>query len=254
MFRNGRACERQCAGCKAFTAVRKAASPAVDQLVSVSEHVLRQHRSLGYFKEVPASVIYNVMDAPLSAPMGTGSGALVFGYIGKLEEPKGIQILLEATKLLTGSDWRLKIAGNGIDTYVRGLRERFPDPRIDWLGFVSPAEFYFGIDVVVVPSMWADPLPYVTIEALFAGKSLIVAESGGIPEIASLGKTAGRFPAGDSVALAAEMELALSDPERWRNGGFLDPEDAARFAPSTVAEAYLARYQSSPLPPAGNLE
>ena len=126
IFRDGKVCESRCTGCKVGTLVRKASSRRLDTVVSVSDYVLQRHEQSGYFEEVPTSVIYNVMDYP-QAQLGNRlhGDPLIFGYIGKLEEAKGIRVLLNATKHLSRANWRLKIAGAGLDAYVAGLKEEF---------------------------------------------------------------------------------------------------------------------------------
>ncbi len=242
-FRAGRTCERQCTGCRLITLPKKAASSRLDQVVSVSGFVLDRHRQFGYIADVPGSTVFNVLDAPvLEDSTRDLHEELVFGYIGKVDEGKGVGLLVEAAQRLHRADWRLRIAGSGLEGYIEGLKQRFPDPRIEWLGFTDPDEFYRSIDVAIVPSIWADPLPYVTVEALFAGKSLIYAQSGGIPEIAALGRVVSSFAPGNAAALAESMELALADKETWRSGGFLDPHSADLFSGPVVAAANGACY------------
>lgn len=247
LFRDGRVCESRCGTCTVMTKVRQAASHHIDEVVSVSQFVLNRHQGSGYFRHVPSSVIFNVMDA--ASPGSTeripaASDPVVFGFIGKLEEPKGIEVVLAATRHLQHSDWCLKIAGTGLSQYVAQLKASFPDPRIQWLGFIESPEFYRSIDVAIVPSIWHDPLPYVTIEALFAGKRLICSQSGGIPEIAVLGKTVQLFPAGDAKALAMRMEHAIKTHSTAEEGGFQSTEQKGLFFEETVAHQYLAVYSS----------
>ncbi|MCU1321983.1 MAG: hypothetical protein JWM43_1632 [Acidobacteriaceae bacterium] len=107
LFRDGRICERRCGTCTVMTQARKMASQKVDPVVSVSQFVLKQHQGFGYFKQVPSSVVFNVMDdsgAMLSERTRTAEDALIFGYIGKIEEPKGIEVVLTATRSLPGND------------------------------------------------------------------------------------------------------------------------------------------------------
>jgi len=91
----------------------------VDAVVSISEYVLDCHIRRGYFSGSSLSVIYNI------AGTGTIAGTalsgrndpqnpLSFGYIGRLEDEKGIQVVLEATEYLSGSNWSLRIAGVGL--------------------------------------------------------------------------------------------------------------------------------------------
>jgi glycosyltransferase involved in cell wall biosynthesis len=253
LFRNGRICEKRCLDCKALTLGRRSLSQLPDSVVSVSQHALDQHIRRQRFATVPATVIYNI-HGPLKSPLRHTSngekmaGNLVFGFIGRVEEEKGVETLLEATKKLTHSNWRLKIAGRGLDGYVQNLIERFPDPRIEWLGFTDAAEFYSCVDVVVLPSLWAEPLPYVCVESLHAGKALICASSGGIPEIANLSDVVEFFPAGDANALAGTLNLALVSPQRWRESKITDPSKLSAFREDYVVQRYLREYASQVTP------
>jgi glycosyltransferase involved in cell wall biosynthesis len=247
LFRNGRNCEQRCVDCRGLTLNRKALSRLPDAVVSVSEYTLRAHTGRGYFQGVSTRVIYNIQPALVRAGESIhreekASGGLVFGFIGKVEEEKGIETLLEATGKLARAEWRLKIAGKGLEGYVAKLKERFPDPRIEWLGFVEATEFYRGVDVVVLPSLWGEPLPYVCVESLHAKKALICAASGGIPEIAKLSEVVEFFPTGDASALAAKMDVALSSPQRWRECRLPEASRLAAFREEEVLAKYLAEY------------
>ncbi len=215
LFDKGRNCEKRCLSCKVLTFNRRRLSRLPDSIVSVSQHALREHISRHYLEDLPATVIYNIQNAfqsllPQTVRGGQLSSDIVFGFIGRVEEEKGIETLLAATGKLNTSNWKLKIAGKGLDGYVEKLAKRFPDPRIEWLGFTDAAKFYPSVDVVILPSLWAEPLPYVCVESLYAGRSLICASSGGIPEIARLSKIVEFFPAGNTDVLAEKMNLALS--------------------------------------------
>jgi len=86
-------------------------------------------------------------------------------------------------------------------------------------------------------------LGYVTIEALFAGKSVIASRSGGIPEIATLGRTVRMFPTGEVSALAECLEEALANMGIWQHGGFIKEESKDLFVARTITAAYSARYK-----------
>jgi glycosyltransferase involved in cell wall biosynthesis len=250
LFRDGKSCNQRCLSCQVLTAVSKSCSRLPDAVVSVSESVLVTHRSYGYFRKVPGSVIHNIersLERSGSSP-GLGHKAddnLVFGYIGKVSHAKGIAMLLEATRYLSRDDWRLRIAGTGTDEIVGDLKRRFPDPRIEWLGFTDSDAFYASIDVTVVPSIWRDPLPYVVIESFAAGKAVICSSSGGLPELASLGKRVQTYPATDLPALVEALEQALSDRDMWRTGGFKTPASRTSFFEATVTGRYRDMYSKA---------
>ena len=214
--------------------------------MSVSKYTLSQHIKRQYFQEVSATVIYNIHRtnaSPLQHSLNRErSGELVFGFIGRVEEEKGVEMLLAATGRLQQSNWKLKIAGKGLEGYVQKLSQRYSDPRIEWLGFTNAAEFYSSVDVVIIPSLLAEALPYVCIESLHAGRSLICVSSGGIPEIARLSSVVEFFPTGDTNVLAEKMNLALASPQIWRERRVPDASKLDAFREEYVVERYLREY------------
>jgi glycosyltransferase involved in cell wall biosynthesis len=105
-----------------------------------------------------------------------------------------------------------------------------------------PAEFFSSIDVLIVPSLWPDPAPYVVVEALSAGKSLICANSGGIPELARLGLKVKLYPPASVVALTEAMSTCLCNPSSWREGGFQHPQSAKAFGEQEIVAQHLNWY------------
>ncbi len=244
LFREGSVCIRRCADCKALTANRRPASQLVDAVVSISEYVLKCHTQNKYFPGAPSAVIYNIGGAnTIPSPKSHRECTLIFGCIGRLEDEKGIRIVLEATQRLSVSNWRLRIAGVGLDGYVDALKQRFTDPRIEWLGFVSPQQFYSSIDVTIVSSVWPEPLSRAVIETFASGKSAICAQSGGIPEIANMGRVVATYPAKDSQLLAEIMDQAMLNVDMWRSGGFRNASVGSLFDDRLVSSSYRAVYQ-----------
>lgn len=246
LFDKGRNCEERCLSCRVLTFARRSLSRLPDSIVSVSQHALSEHTRRHYLEDRPAAIIYNIQSAFKSLPQTANGGQLssdmVFGFIGRVEEEKGIETLLAATRQLSTPNWKLKIAGKGLDGYVERLARRFPDPRIEWLGFTDAAEFYSSVDVVILPSLWAEPLPYVCVESLHAGRSLICASSGGIPEIARLSNIVEFFPAGNVNALAEKMNLALRSPQEWQENKIPDTSRLGAFREEHIVERYLREY------------
>ena len=246
LFRNGKNCKRRCLDCKVLTFNRRNLSRLPDSLVSVSEYTLKEHVTRHYFEGVAATVIRNIhgtIGSPLRQALNNEktSNDLIFGFIGRVEEEKGIETLLVATRQLKHSNWRLKIAGKGLG-YTQKLSERFSDPRIEWLGFTSAADFYASVDVIVIPSLLNEALPYACVESLHAGKNLICALSGGIPEIAVLSNIVEFFPAGNTGALAEKMNIALSSLEVWRERKLPETSSLEAFREEYVVEKYLREY------------
>ena len=251
-FRDGKSCVTRCTSCRVLTANRSRASRLPDTVVSVSEFTLNKHKESGYFSGVASDVIYNIQAATPQLPPSTAAlaskiaeptDALTFGFIGRVEQEKGIETLLAATRHLEHPGWRLRIAGKGIEEYVTRLRDTYPDPRIEWLGFTTSSTFYKSVDVVVLPSLWNEPLPYVCVESLYSGRSLICARVGGLPEIAQLAKTVQFFPAGDVQQLAAAMNLAISESATWKISAAPPESVLIRFSEKNIVDRYTAVYQ-----------
>ncbi|MGK6325382.1 glycosyltransferase [Sphingomonas sp. DT-51] len=246
LFKHGKVCAQRCLECRTLTAPAKRHSAHVDQLVSNSEFVIRTHHDEGYFPGVPARRIFNIV--PLQARDRAALPAttpLTFGFIGRVEAEKGIEVVLAATEQLGRDDWVLKIAGSGEADYVARLRARYADPRIEWIGFADADQFYATIDTVLIASVWPEPLPRTLIEALSFGLSAICAEAGGIPEIADLARVSITYAPTDVAALAAAMRTAIDAKPEWRAGGLSDPGALGWFAEDRIVAENRAAYQDA---------
>jgi glycosyltransferase involved in cell wall biosynthesis len=248
LYRRGKSCEGKCFGCRFLAANRKAASHLPDEIVAVSQFTLDKHKRLGFFHNVPSQVSYNIQstteDPNRCAFTSPQSDLLDFGFIGRIEPEKGIEIVLQATQFLSQPGWRLKIAGKGTDDYVSYLRAKYADERIEWLGFTTATEFYPNVDVVVIPSQWDEPLGYVCVESLHEGKPLICARVGGLPEIAQLSKVVEYFPSGNVKELARLMNDALGDQIRWKQNTPPISPALQPFTEQCVVDKYLSAYRS----------
>jgi glycogen(starch) synthase len=61
-----------------------------------------------------------------------------------------------------------------------------------------------------------EPFGIVALEAVIAGAPLVVAETGGLRDLATCGVATAAFPAGDAEALATAIEKLLADPPAAR--------------------------------------
>jgi glycosyltransferase involved in cell wall biosynthesis len=189
MFKHERNCPKQCGTCRILSRPKRNRSDSVDVVIGISQFVMNAHISMGFFAGATKAVIYNSRKSmhPLSVgPIGNGSpgGQLRFGFFGRIEEQKGIELLLAALSDLPAEDWILRVAGRASDPeYIDHLRRKFPAPGVEFLGFVPPQEFFPTIDVLVVPSLWNEPLGVVAFEAWGFGVPVIVSRRGGLAEI-----------------------------------------------------------------------
>lgn len=247
LYRSGHDCVKQCTDCRLLTGRKKDNSVLVDAVASNSQYVIDTHRRFGYFNDTDARVIYNIADvrsAPTPAAALPGGG-LSFGYIGRVEPEKGIEVVLAAFSKLARDDWRLDIAGAGKDDYVAQLQAQYPDPRIRWLGFVNADAFYGAVDVVIISSIWPEPLPRTMIDCLARGKAVIYSDAGGTPEIGHLAPLGAIYAKDDVAALTARLDDALAHADAWREVRGVDPQVLHAFSEEAVAGRYLEFYAGS---------
>ena len=110
-------------------------SRSLTGVVGLSRAIIDLHLAAGLFRGVPTEVIPSAM--PVAVPLpARRDGPLRLGFIGQLVLTKGIEALL-AGFVASGIDATLDIAGTGEANYEAGLRRRYDDPRIRWLGWVG---------------------------------------------------------------------------------------------------------------------
>jgi hypothetical protein len=92
------------------------------------------------------------------------------------------------------------------------------------------SEVHACIDVLVVPSLWAENAPVTIQEAFLTGTPLLVSDIGGMAEYVPDGKNGLQFLVGDDEDLARKMQRLLSEP------GLLGDLSSAFPEVKTVAE------------------
>jgi len=145
---------------------------------------------------------------------------LVAGDVWPGEESRETLLRAEATRCGLGERWRM-------------------------LGYREDIETVLGAaDVVVVPSTRPEPLGNSALEAAAAGRCLVVAAHGGLPEIVAEGRT-GRLVAPDDPAGLARIldELAGDPAQRERLGRAAAADVRERFAPARLVDAVEEIYR-----------
>jgi glycosyltransferase involved in cell wall biosynthesis len=222
MFKGGVNCARQCAACHVVGTARRRLSNLPAAVISLSRRVLQRLEQSGLFSNVSHKVVIHGADnsqvtatARSNKPAGS---PLIAGYLGRMENTKGIEVLLEAAALLPERQITVLLGGKGHEGYVAELRRRFPGPNIQFLGFVKPAELFSRVDVLVVPSVWEEPLGRVIYEGFAHGVPAIVSNVGGMPEIVESGRTGYVFESGNARDLAQLLHSVID--AGWRGAEF----------------------------------
>lgn len=232
MYRNGQRCEVQCGSCRIMRGLHRYKSPKVDTLVGVSHFICDKLRSFGYFEGVRSvRTIPNIRDISAEAIPSEprcDDGTTTLGYIGRLSPSKGVEFLLETLTKTNEPGWRLLLAGAGEAKFEAFLRNKYRDSRIEFLGEVTPRQFFGQIDFTVIPSLWEDTFPSVAFESLLYGRPILGSRIGGIPELVNPGNGL-VFSAGDSAELLRGIRWAIENRPRLRSEVQAIQKEAARF-------------------------
>ena len=214
MFRDGKNCDR-CQTCVAASIGKKFLSRAVDAIIAETDYPIEVHQKAGYFRKARTCVLPSAIERA-TTPTEPRSASLRVGYLGTHTPGKGIETLADAARRLAGrSDIKFLIGGRGDSAYTDELKRRFPTENARFLGWVSAADFFVKIDVIVVPSVWREPFGRVSVEGSAFGVPALVARSGGLPENVSDGEDGFVFEPRDDAALADRLVQLADDDELY---------------------------------------
>ena len=138
-------------------------------------------------------------------------GEVVFLFVGSLSARKGLPVLLEAWRSLTGLNAELWLVGPG--AIPAGERASLP-PSVKLLGPKSRPEvaaLMRQADVFVFPSFF-EGLAQVQVEALAAGLPVIATHEAGAGNLVQDGQNGYLVPAGDAPATARRIEEITRNP------------------------------------------
>jgi glycosyltransferase involved in cell wall biosynthesis len=183
MIKGNIPCTKQCTSCKVLRLTHPHKSKKVNAVVGISQNILSRFTDASYFKNAGKYVIYNTRAIEEPAPKlpRKKNQKLIVGYIGTLSPIKGVEWLIDQFKTL-GFSANLLIAGKGEIKFENKLKKAATGHSIEFLGYQNSQEFFAKIDVLVVPSLWQEPLGMVAIEALANHIPVIANKAGGLQE------------------------------------------------------------------------
>ena len=242
LFRNGKPI-RHIYCLNPFVITRRLSARNVDLFLANSAHVLDRHKDAGLINECQQSCVQFNMneDDYITKPKLSNKNTHRFGFIGRVDPTKGLEVLLQATQTITDKEFSLRIAGDGNQDYIEQLKKQYPDPRIQFIGFTEADKFYEQIHTLICPSIYEEPLPRVVYEAYAKALPVIVSDAGGTPEIVELGKTGLIYPATDAYVLAENMIRIIDDVALYKNLSKGAAQKAELFTKTKVTDDYLLK-------------
>jgi glycosyltransferase involved in cell wall biosynthesis len=229
-------------------------------LVAVSQRMYREIVALPFVNARRLTAIQNAIDSDAfykpelrescRAEFGIAADAPVIGYTGQLLGLKRLDLLLEsfAHVLALHPTARLMIVGAGEE---RPALERLAETlgvagSVVWAGFRDDIpRLLSAFDVFVLPSS-NEGLSLSLLEAMAAGKAVVVTDVGGAREVVSDQETALLIQPGSLPELREAICGLLSDPAKRARMGEAARESVCRnFNVKGMARAYDDIYQRS---------
>lgn len=152
-------------------------------------------------------------DLPFLPRRPRTTGPAVIGFLGRMSQDKGLDVLAAAIDQLPDDVAVLRVTGDS--RYVPHRQRRAVvealttlGSRVDQTGWLPREEFFEGVDLAVFPSVWPEPFGLVVAEAMAMGVPFVITDAGALREVAGP-----EHPwvarAGDSGHLAEVIAKAL---------------------------------------------
>jgi len=211
-----------------------------DAIVAVSECTKKDAIRIYGTPEEKITVIYNGVDASafqvpaetraeVRRELGLGGEDYVLLFCGSGFRRKGLRYAVAAVDAVPRA--RLLVAGQG-----RGPAH----PRVRYLGRrPDVARLYAAADALILPTLY-DPFPNACLEAMAAGRPVIVSRIAGVSEIIEGDSVVVEEPR-DTAALAAAVR-SLEDPALRGALGEAARRRALQFTPARHLEENLRLY------------
>lgn len=211
-------------------ASKRAFSSLVDQIIAPSDYVnarlVREgvsatkvttvHNGVNLERFRNASVTEDIR-----AKYGIGRDSVIVASISQLIPEKGIGYLIDAAALALqqGRDVSFIHVGDGrcAAEYQEKVRRLGIEKRFIFAGLLNLPEISAILrqsHIFTLPCTWGEAFSLVVLEALAAGKPVIVTRAGGNVEAVEDGRNGLVVPPRDAAALAAAIMSLHDDPER----------------------------------------
>jgi glycosyltransferase involved in cell wall biosynthesis len=228
-----------------------AASRALHGALARSRQVKRivcvSNASAALFPGLPekVAVVHNAVDVERYRRDATPGGlrgslvpedAFIYGSMGRILPRKGYPHMIRAARELLDrcapeerhrpyfvvlGDTPADLPGDHLEECRALVKELGLEGRFLFPGFTEDVRPWLqDFDVVVLPSVYPDPLPRTVIEGMAYERPVVAFDVGGVGEMVRDGATGTLLPPSPSTRLFADAMLAyLRDPERLRREG-----------------------------------
>lgn len=170
-------------------------------------------------------------------------------FTGRLTVHKGVEYLIKAARKINAE---IVILGDGPEReYLKTLITKYHLTNVHMLGYFSQKtlaldDFYLRADVYVAPSVWAEPLGLVILEAMARKTPVIVTRKGGVTTIVKDGVNGFLVRAKNPKMIAEKVNLLLyNDKLRKKMGEAAYKTVTERFNWDKIAAKFYNIYEKS---------
>jgi glycosyltransferase involved in cell wall biosynthesis len=230
---------------------------ATGLVVTVTEAIRRQYLASGLLSADRVVAVQGGADADTYRPgkadptvrarLG-GDGEPLVGLVSGLRVMKGHQVVIDAVARLASRGGAPRVVFVGRGAHEPAVREAIGraelEDRVTIAGFAADLPSVMtALDVALYVPLESDGMSRVLFEYLAAGRAVIAARTGVVPEVLVDGRHAVLVPSGDAAALAAALERVLGNATlRKRLGAAARTLALERYSGARLAEALEAHY------------
>jgi len=210
----------------------------IDAYIALTEFSKRKFVEGG----LPESKIFIKPNFLFEDPGYSESDEGYFLFAGRLDEVKGVNVLIEAAKSLP--QIKFKIAGNGI------LKHKVSSViDMEYLGQLNRSDLILELkksSALIFPSVWYESMPMTIIEAFACGKPVIASNLGAMAEIVENGKTGLLFGPGNVNDLVEKILWAKNNPGKMKEMSLnARKEFEEKYTPQKNYKALMEIYEKA---------
>lgn len=172
-------------------------------------------------------------------------------YIGKFSKGKGVDLLVEAIPQIIKKfkNLKFKFVGSGVlDKYLREKTRKYNlQDKVIFTGRVDHQQaikFAAESSLVVVPSIWPEPLPRSVIETILGGTPVVATKVGGVEEIVK-NDIYGMLAQPNRESLKDAIVKALAKRDTYRRNIKNDLKTLKDHFSAESLQKYLEIYQTA---------
>ena len=180
-----------------------------DAIVCISSHDQESAQRHGIDSSKLITIPNAIADTkPSTELIDWPKGKRRFLFVGRLDRQKGVDVLLEAMKLLP-QDAFAYIVGSQVVSGEHAFKTPDNVAITGWLPREQVQAYIQSAEVVVVPSRW-EGFGLVALEAMRSSRPVIASRVGGLKDLVIDGCTGWLVEPGSATALAAAMRRAMT--------------------------------------------